>query len=202
MRNSKTVIMIVMIVAVFVLSVAYAAFSTSLKINGTGSVASTWSVALANASCSATTTKDSGKPSTCTASISGNVLTATVGFASPGDVLTLTFDIVNNGTLNATSSLLAKMYTTAATSTNCGNVTTKGKVKPYTSGGAGTESSLTTITYAGQTIGPTTIISKSASTSYNKASYTFTFTYNSSATGTTPAAGCTFTGTATITQTA
>lgn len=203
MRNNKTMIMFLMIAAVFVLSVAYAAFSTSLKINGTGSVASTWNIHFANAACSATTTKDSGKPSTCTASISGNVLTATVGFASPGDVLTLTFDIVNDGTLHASASLLAKMYLNSGTTVNCINVTTKGKVKPYTTSGAGTESALTTITHAGQTIGPTKIISKSSSTSYNKASYTFTFTYNSSATDNAGSAvGCTFKGTATVTQSA
>lgn len=189
MKNNKTTIIVMMIAATFVLSVAYAAFSKSLKINGTASVASTWNVAFANQACTATTTKDSGTPSNCSASISGNVITTALNFASPGDVLTLTFDIVNNGSLTANVSLLAKFYLgDGSTSNECSNVTAKGKVSPIAT-------TATTIAKAGTTYGPHTLMNG------NPLSYTITFTYNASATGTTGSAvGCVFKGTATVTQ--
>mgnify|MGYP005789573073 CR=1 FL=1 len=55
-RNKKNIIIGVMIVAVLVMVVVYAAFMTRLTINGTGNIASTWNIEITNITSSITGT--------------------------------------------------------------------------------------------------------------------------------------------------
>lgn len=78
---------------VIVMAVAFAAFSSSLQINGTASVESTWQVAFDReaSSCS--------DGSNITAS--GTLATLAVELESPGDSVTCTLAVRNTGTLDA-----------------------------------------------------------------------------------------------------
>ena len=99
--KSNNIIMGVLVAVVAVMGVAFAAFSTTLSINGTASISSTWKVTFAAGTCSNTTQKDSEKASTGTVSVSGTIATITANMASPGDVLTCTITAKNEGTLPA-----------------------------------------------------------------------------------------------------
>lgn len=99
--KSNNIIMGVLVAVIAVMGVAFAAFSTTLTVNGTASISSTWNVTFAQGTCSNTIQKDSGKASTGTVSVSGTTATITANMASPGDVLTCTIIAKNEGTLAA-----------------------------------------------------------------------------------------------------
>lgn len=188
MKNNKVTVMILMVAAVFVLSVAYAAFSASLKINGSASISSTWNVGwdTANIACTATS-KDSAKKTTCSVGTkTATNVVATISWASPGDEVTLTVPVKNTGSLAATHSMLAKWYTTSSTSTQCANVDA---LVTYT----GNTGSSIEVGPTGKTIGP---VSLAAST--GAATYTVRFVYVSNAAS--AAGSCTFTATGAATQ--
>lgn len=78
---------------VIVMAVAFAAFSSSLKVNGTASVASTWAVAFDQ---EASSCSDGSS-----VSASGTLATLAVELESPGDSVTCTLTVKNTGTLDA-----------------------------------------------------------------------------------------------------
>ena len=43
-KNKKKIVMGVMIVAILIMVIGFAAFSTTLNINGTGNITSTWNI--------------------------------------------------------------------------------------------------------------------------------------------------------------
>ncbi len=98
-RKIKVLSLVALIVAVLGLTVAFAALSQTLTINGSASVdAATWDIHFANLSepvieGAATTTK----PSLSGTSITGYTATVT----KPGDSVIYEFDIVNAGTVDA-----------------------------------------------------------------------------------------------------
>ena len=102
-RRIKTLSLVALIVAVLGLTVAFAALSQTLTINGTASINSaTWDVHFANLS-EASTTGDasvSTPPTLNATSISDFEAVLT----KPGDSITYEFDIVNGGTIDATIS--------------------------------------------------------------------------------------------------
>ena len=98
-RKVKTLSLVALIVAVLGLTVAFAALSQTLTINGTASVdAAQWDIHFENLSepvieggAQATT------PTLSDTSVTGYDVTVT----KPGDSVTYEFDIVNNGTVDA-----------------------------------------------------------------------------------------------------
>ena len=200
MRNRKSII-IISFVTIFFITIVYAAFSTNVSITGSGSISSTWNVGFDSPqfiTCEVTS-KDSGKPSTCSLNVGTSTITAAMGFASPGDVIKLSIPVVNWGSLNASTSMIAKMALTSNANSTCTNVTSYGYTISLDANGNGSTSTKKTLTTSNQTIGPVTILNKTSYT-YCWAHYIFEFTYNSSAT--TAAGACTFTGTLTAVQTA
>lgn len=202
MKSNKITTIILLVAAIFVLSVAYAAFSTSLSITATGNIDSTWSVSwdTSNITCTATTTKDSGKPSTCTLTKGESSISATMAWGSPGDVITLIARVHNEGSLNASHSVSAKYHLTSSASTACTNVTATGKYTSYNASGTASNGTPQTLGTSAKTIGPMTILNKTNNATYHYGVYTFVFTYSSSAT--TGAGACTFTASGSATQVA
>lgn len=202
MKYKKESILVVCILLVCIFSIGYAAFSTTLKINGTGTISSTWNVhfdtGTTNTTCTVSS-KDSGTPSTCTPTRAANTVTAAIKFASPGDVVTLKVRVLNEGSLNATHSLAAKLYLTSSTSTACTNVTATGNYTSYNASGTASNGTAVTLGTSNKTIGPVTVLNKTSNATYHYADYTFVFTYNSSATA--AAGACTFIATGAATQT-
>ena len=114
--KSKNILLGVLIVGLVSMTVAYAALSTSLTINGTANVsATTWDIHFANVAVDngsgktnisnySLGTLDGATTNTTGTAIAG--LTATLN--KPGDKLVVNFDIVNAGTIDAKVSSFAK----------------------------------------------------------------------------------------------
>ena len=100
MKNTNRKFTLLAVALLLVISIGYAALSTTLQINGTANIASnSWDVHFANLQ----TTTGSVTPTTAP-SISGTsttTLTWVVSLAEPGDFYEFTVDAVNAGTINA-----------------------------------------------------------------------------------------------------
>lgn len=95
---------VLVLALVAMVGIVYAAYSQTLNINGTATVKSPkWEIKFANLA----NVKLTGKAKEVTSpTIKGNDTTIgdySVLFSQPGDSVTYTFDIVNNGTLDATA---------------------------------------------------------------------------------------------------
>ena len=102
-RRTKALVVVVLLIVVAGLTVAFAALSTTLNINGTAYLdAAKWGIRFENLSSptkigSATTTGTAKIEETKSAEITG----INVGLSTPGDKATYTVDLVNEGTINA-----------------------------------------------------------------------------------------------------
>ena len=102
-RRTKALVVVVLLIVVAGLTVAFAALSTTLNINGTAYLdAAKWGIKFENLSSptkigSATTTGTAKIEEAKSASITG----MNVGLSTPGDKVTYTVDLVNEGTINA-----------------------------------------------------------------------------------------------------
>ena len=97
MKN-KTKLMIVMCVAVAIMAVGYAAFSTVLNISGTANISSEWKVVFTNIE---QVSKTSGVTVKTAPQASGTSATFDVGLTSPGDKIVYKITLANQGTLDA-----------------------------------------------------------------------------------------------------
>ncbi len=91
-------------------SVAYAAFASTLSINGTGTTTGTWNVAITNIALDASSVGASDKTAP---SVAGDSLSATfdANLAYPGASAVYNVTIKNNGTVNAKLSSLTDLTT-------------------------------------------------------------------------------------------
>ena len=102
-RRTKALVVVVLLIVVAGLTVAFAALSTTLNINGTAYLdAAKWGIRFENLSSptrvgKATTTGTAKIEETKAAEITG----INVGLSTPGDKVTYTVDLVNKGTINA-----------------------------------------------------------------------------------------------------
>ena len=102
-RRTKALVIVVLLIVIAGLTVAFAALSTTLNINGTAYLdAAKWGIRFENLSSptkigSATTTGTAKIEETKAAEITG----MNVSLSTPGDKVTYTVDLVNKGTINA-----------------------------------------------------------------------------------------------------
>lgn len=96
--KDKKILMWVLCGLICIMSVGYAAFSTQLKINGTASIESNWSIEFTKIE---QISKTSGVTITSTPTASGTTATFNVDFKSPGDTIEYKVTVENKGTLNA-----------------------------------------------------------------------------------------------------
>ena len=102
-RRTKALVIVVLLVVIAGLTVAFAALSTTLNINGTAYLdAAKWGIKFKNLSepvsvGTATTTGTAKIEETKSAEITG----INVSLSTPGDKVTYTVDLVNEGTINA-----------------------------------------------------------------------------------------------------
>ena len=102
-RRTKALVVVVLLIVVAGLTIAFAALSTSLNINGTAYLdAAKWGIRFENLS---SPTKIGSATTTGTAKIeetkSAEITDINVGLSTPGDKVTYTVDLVNKGTINA-----------------------------------------------------------------------------------------------------
>ena len=102
-RRTKALVIVVLLIVVASLTIAFAALSATLNINGTAYLdAAKWGIKFENLSSptkigSATTTGTAKIEETKAAEITG----MNVSLSTPGDKVTYTVDLVNEGTINA-----------------------------------------------------------------------------------------------------
>lgn len=106
MKDSKNLVIGMLCAVLCIMAVAYAAFTTTLNINGTATVSSNWSIIIPEEDGIQCTTQAVAGGSTDGLSASGQVIgntTAqfTMAFVQPGDTATCIVTIQNAGTLNA-----------------------------------------------------------------------------------------------------
>ena len=125
-REIKIIAVVALLVAVVGLSVAYAALSTTLKITGTATInAATWDVKFIEGAGSTAGSASFNKPTVTSTAISD----FSIGLVKPGDSVTYTFSIKNNGTIDASlGTVTIGTPTCTATdntvaTTTCGNLT-------------------------------------------------------------------------------
>lgn len=101
-RKTKILSIAAICIAVIGMTVGFAAFSSTLTINGTGTVkASNWQVRFQNllAAVKTGTAEEVTAPTINTNDT--NIGDYSVNFTTPGDSISYTFDIANNGTFDA-----------------------------------------------------------------------------------------------------
>jgi len=103
MNDNKNIVIGLLCTILCVMAVAYAAFSTSLQINGTASITSNWNVAITNIACTPEKGKADGKdiPNPSVSGINSATASIGVSFNQPGDKVTCVVTITNNGSLDA-----------------------------------------------------------------------------------------------------
>ena len=102
-RRTKALVIVVLLVVIAGLTVAFAALSTTLNINGTAYLdAAKWGIRFENLS---SPTKIGSATTTGTAKIeetkAAEITDMNVSLSTPGDKVTYTVDLVNKGTINA-----------------------------------------------------------------------------------------------------
>ena len=96
--KQKKIIIVSLCVAVCIMAIGFAAFSTTLSINGTSSIESNWSVVFTNIQ---ELSKTSGVTINNAPSASGTTATFDVSLDSPGDSIEYQITVANQGTLDA-----------------------------------------------------------------------------------------------------
>ena len=114
-RREKALVVVVLLIVVAGLTIAFAALSTTLNINGTAYLdAAKWGIRFENLSSptkigSATTTGTAKIEETKSAEING----INVNLSTPGDKVVYTVDLVNEGTINAKIDKIEKTQLTS-----------------------------------------------------------------------------------------
>ena len=137
-RRTKALVIVVLLIVVAGLTVAFAALSTTLNINGTAYLdAAKWGIRFENLS---SPTKIGSANVTGTAKIeetkSAEITGINVGLSTPGDKVTYTADLVNKGTINAKIDNIEKTvltqeqqkYLTFKVTDKSGNEVSKGDI--------------------------------------------------------------------------
>lgn len=97
MKKNRIFILGALLISILVMSIGYAAFATSLSINGTAEIIGEWNVKITNVEVQSSSTDcDPGNPIFTNTSA---YLTAKL--AKPGDSITYVITIENAGTINA-----------------------------------------------------------------------------------------------------
>lgn len=100
MKDSKNLIIGMLCAVVCVMAVAYAAFQTTLTINGTATISSTWNVAITAIDCTATAV-EGGQAAAVTKSFTATTAQFDFTFNQPGDTGHCDVTISNTGSLDA-----------------------------------------------------------------------------------------------------
>lgn len=106
-RRAKLIAVIALVIAVIGLSIGFAAYSTTLTIGGSATVkASSWKIMFENLSASVPTGTATEVTAPTINNNDTNIGDYSVSFTTPGDTISYTFDITNDGTFNAEISSL------------------------------------------------------------------------------------------------
>ena len=132
MKDSKNLVIGLLCAVICVMAVAYAAFQTTLTINGTATITSEWNVAITDIQCDATAV-EGGEAAAVTKNFTGTTAQFNFTFKQPGDSGTCVVTITNSGDLKAYAKTLTTVVTDAKGNTT--DVTLDSDVIKYTVSG-------------------------------------------------------------------
>ena len=114
-NKNKNVLIGALLAVVFVMAVGYAAFAQQLTINGTAEITSKWDVHMKDGSVTPLAGNTAATAPTGTLTVADGGLKAdfTANLVSPGDTVTFTVPIVNEGTIDAVLDTITLSSTTA-----------------------------------------------------------------------------------------
>ena len=104
MKDKKNILIGALIFAIVVMSVGYAAFATTLNINGNATIAGSWDVEITGITPAIT-----GTASDATASFTTTTATFNATLMKPGDSITYTITIENKGNIDAKLSSITSL---------------------------------------------------------------------------------------------
>ena len=142
--KSNNIIVGVLVAVVAVMGVAFAAFSTSLTINGTAEIKSNWRITFTAGECTAVS-KDGTHESEGSVSMEGSKAIVIAEMASPGDTLSCKVKVTNEGSLDAIRD--SWEITSALTNTDAYEVTLSETPATTLTAGTGTETLTINIKY-------------------------------------------------------
>lgn len=164
--KSNNIIMGVLVAVIAVMGVAFAAFSTTLTINGSATIDSNWNITFTAGTCTAVS-KDANAESNGTVSVSGTTATVTANMMSPGDTLACTVIVNNEGSLAAVRDSWA--ITKAVTNSDAYEVTATAPTVATLAAGTGTETLTINVTYKDVTAKPTGSATFTGTATYKQA---------------------------------
>lgn len=97
-KSKKNYLLVALVVILLALAVGYAAFSQQLQITGTATAIGEWNIHFANE----TMTPAQDENNTVSLSDNNHKMAVAVSLAKPGDSRTVTVDVVNEGSVDAT----------------------------------------------------------------------------------------------------
>jgi len=119
MKDSKNLVIGILCAVVCVMAVAYAAFATTLNVEGTATIASNWDVRITNISCNSKPVAGGETVAEAvTKSFGDTSATFNMKFFQPGDTASCTVTISNTGTLDAKINTIETIITDANDNTN------------------------------------------------------------------------------------
>ncbi len=135
--KNKNIVIAVLLGVLVVMAVAYAAFSTTLNINGTATIKSSWNVAFdttktTTATGVVTPTTGSGGTTAPTGTVSytdGQHATVSADLYQPGDKVEFLLTVKNTGSLKATLGSLSISSSTGCTVSSLTCTSTAGHIK-------------------------------------------------------------------------
>lgn len=101
MKDTKTVVIVGVLIAVIAMSIAYAAFASNLQINGTAKITSDWKVVMTRITSNATGSATDGGSSLTKIADDGLTGTFTANLQAPGDQIVYTVTVENQGSIDA-----------------------------------------------------------------------------------------------------
>lgn len=164
--KSNNIIMGVLVAVIAVMGVAFAAFSTTLTINGSATIDSNWNITFTAGTCTAVS-KDAKAESNGTVSVSGTTATVVANMMSPGDTLACTVIVNNEGSLAAVRDSWS--ITKAVTNSDAYEVTATAPTAATLAAGTGTETLTINVTYKDVTAKPTGSATFTGTATYKQA---------------------------------
>ncbi len=113
-RDQRNILIGVLLIAIVVMSVGYAAFATTFTIGGTATIPNSWDVAITNISVTNTT----GNATSTTSTYTATTATFAANLTAPGDSIEYTITVANAGTTDAKLQQLVPVITGDAPAIN------------------------------------------------------------------------------------
>lgn len=106
-KDQRNILIGILLVAIVVMSIGYAAFATTLTVSGTSLITTNWNVAITDI----TVTDTQGNATSTTATYTATTATFAANLTAPGDSIEYTVIVTNSGNVDAKLKQLVPVIT-------------------------------------------------------------------------------------------